>query len=219
MFSQIVDKGKDYDDADVRGYQTNATMDYHSDQCDIVTLLCIHTAKSGGMSKVVSSVAVYNELLKRRPELVEVLCQPYCWTKHAETDPDEAPYYTSPVFSFLDGYFCASFGPKHMEKGHALAAAPDMTDIQLEAMRFTEQLCEELHFEAMLQRGDFEFANNSVVLHTRNGFEDWPEPERKRRLWRFWIHAPDIRPPTDYIKQWRNGVQVKGMRERVNIEL
>ncbi|MBT7953765.1 MAG: TauD/TfdA family dioxygenase [Rhodospirillaceae bacterium] len=217
MLGHIRDEGLDYNDPNHRGYQTNVTMDYHCDQTDIVGLLCIQTARSGGLSKIVSSISVYNELLKRRPDLVEVMAQPYCWTKHAEMQSEEKNYYESPVFNALGGKLCVAFGPKHMEKGHMLTEAPDITDAQLEGIRLTEEICEELHYAMALERGDIQLANNCVALHTREGFEDWPEPERKRQLWRLWLVQPDLRPPTPYILQWRHGVHPAGTKLRVKL--
>ena len=215
MIGHVMDLGGDYEAPTQRGYQTRATMDYHCDQCDIVGLLCIQTAKSGGLSKVASSIAVYNELLRRRPDLIGVLAEPFCWSKHAEADTGEKGFYESPVFNFLEGNLCTSFGPKHMEKGHALPEAPDMSALQAEAIRVAEDICEELHYAMELERGDIQLLNNSVALHTRTAFEDWPEPERKRRLWRLWLVAPDMRPPTPYIQQWRNGVHMEGTELRI----
>lgn len=218
MIGHIKDVGKDYDDPAHRGYQTNAAMDYHCDQTDIVMLLCINTAKSGGQSKIASSIAVYNELLKRDAAAVEILSRPYCWTKHLEKDNGEANYYQSPVFNFLDGVLCTSFGPKHMEKGHALAEAPDMTPEQLKAMRLMEQVAEELHAEMDMERGDILLANNYTVMHTRTGFEDWPEPEKKRVLWRFWLSVPGFRPLTPYSEQWtKKGVNLAETKERITL--
>lgn len=218
VLGHITDLGKDYSDATVRGYQTNVTMDYHCDQSSIVGLLCVRQAKSGGASKIASAVRVYNELLARRPDLVAALMEPLCWSKHGEKESAEANFYESPVFNFLDDYLCISFGPMHILKGHDLAEAPDMTDLQREAVRVAEELAEEFHFSTELQAGDIFLSNNFVVLHTRNGFEDWPEPERKRLMWRLWLVNDDLRPPTDYSKQWRRGVTLSSTRERIVLE-
>ncbi|HYD58031.1 MAG TPA: TauD/TfdA family dioxygenase [Burkholderiales bacterium] len=215
MLSHVMDLQKDYANPNQRGYQTRAALEYHGDQCDIVGLLCIHNSKSGGESKVVSAIAVYNEILRRRPELMDVLCQPYYWSKNAEVDPGETPFYTSPVFNFLDGYLCTSLGSVHMERGHKLPGAPAMTALQREAIAFADQVCEELHCPMDFRRGDIQLLNNSVILHTRTEFEDWPEPERKRRLLRMWISAPELRPQTPYLKQWRNGVRVASTVDRI----
>ena len=217
MFGHIRDEGRDYNDPNHRGYQTNVTMDYHCDQTDIVGLLSIQEAKSGGQSKVVSSISVYNEFLSRRPDLVKVMAEPFCWTKHSEMNIDEKPYYESPIFNFLDGMLCIAFGPKHIEKGHLLDEAPRMTATQAEGIRLMEEICEDQHFEMTLERGDIQFANNAVILHTRQSFQDWPELERRRRLWRLWLVQPEIRPANPYILQWRNGVHPQGTKLKVTL--
>ena len=217
MIGHVLDAGRDYDDPRHRGYQTKATMDYHCDQTDAVGLLCIRTAKSGGLSKIVSSVRLYNEVLRRRPDLLGVLAEPYCWTKHGETDADERPFYESPVFNFLDGRLCTAFGPQHMIKGHALPEAPDMTPGQREAVAFVEALAEEHHAAMHFERGDIQFLNNYTALHTRTAFEDWPEPERKRVLWRLWLRIPDFRPATPYSAQWAGGVRLSETRKQIRL--
>lgn len=47
-----------------RPYRKSVDIAYHCDGADIVGLLCMHSAKSGGASRIVSSVTAYNELLK-----------------------------------------------------------------------------------------------------------------------------------------------------------
>ena len=217
MIGHIRDEGRDYNDPNHRGYQTNVTMDYHCDQTDIVGLLCIQAAKSGGLSKVVSSISVYNEFLSRRPDLVDVMAKPFCWTKHSEISVDEKSYYESPIFNFLYGKLCIAFGPKHIEKGHLLDEAPEMTAMQAEGIRLMEEICEDQHFGMILERGDIQFANNAVILHTRESFQDWPELERRRQLWRLWLVQPKIRPANPYILQWRNGVHPKGTKLKVTL--
>ncbi len=217
LLGHVTDLDKDYRDANVRGYQTRATMDYHCDQCAIVGLLCLRTAKSGGRSKLASSAAIYNALLARRPDLVAVLTEPLCWSKHGEVDPGAPGYYESPVFNFLDGYLCTSFGPAHIRKGHALPEAPDMTDAQREAIAVAEDLAEEFRHELDFEVGDIQFANNFVILHTRAAFEDWPEKERKRLLWRLWLVDDDLRPPTPYALQWRRGVSLSRTAQRIRL--
>src|SRR5271156_3504925 len=57
-------------DPNVLTYQTTERQHFHPDSCDIVGLLCLKTAHSGGLSSIVSSMAIYNEMAKRRPDLV-----------------------------------------------------------------------------------------------------------------------------------------------------
>ena len=217
LIGHVTDLGKDYRDPEVRGYQTRAEMDYHCDQCTIVGLLCLRTAKSGGTSKIASSVAVYNDLLARRPDLVPELMKPMCWSKHGEVEAGESAHYESPVFNFLEGYLCTSFGPTHILKGHDLPGTPPLTDAQLEAIHLAESLAEKHRYEVDFEVGDIQFLNNSVLLHTRNEYEDWPEKERKRLLWRLWLVADGVRPPTGHALQWQRGVRVANTADRIRL--
>jgi Taurine catabolism dioxygenase TauD, TfdA family len=215
MIGHVTDLGKTQDDPNSRGYQTRETMDYHCDQASIVGLICIREPQSGGVSKIASSVSVYNELLRTAPWAVELLSRPLCWTKHGEVDKGGKAFYESPVFAILDGMLCTSFGPKHIVKGHALPGAPALTPEQRQAIELAESIAERQHFEMTFRQGDIQLLNNFVCLHTRNAYVDWPEPDRKRLLWRLWISDPDLRPPTAYVKQWDAGVVVDGARHRI----
>src|SRR5579862_2536616 len=52
---------------------SNGSLRFHTDRTDVVGLLCIGQAREGGMSKVASTVAIHNEILRRRPDLLELL--------------------------------------------------------------------------------------------------------------------------------------------------
>ncbi len=217
MIGHVLDTGRDYNDPRHRGYQTNVTMDYHCDQTDAVALLCINTAKTGGLSKVVSSVRLHNEILALRPDLMDVLTRPYCWTKHAEKDIGEQPYYESPVFNFLEGKLCVAYGPAHIIKGHALPEAPDMSERQREAIGLMADLAEQHHAAMALERGDIQICNNYTALHTRTGFRDWSDPARRRVLWRLWLRIQGFRPATPYSAQWADGVNLSSTRSQIRL--
>ena len=206
MIGHITDLGKTQSDPNSRGYQTREAMDYHCDQCDIVGLICIRASKSGGVSKVASSVAMYNALVQKHPEYAAILAQPFYWTKHGEFSPGEQPYYNSPVFNFFDGKLSTSFGPKHIIKGHDLADAPPLLDLQRDAIRVAEEIADANRFDMVLEPGDMQFLHNYVCLHTRSAYQDHPDPSKKRLLWRLWLMNGDLRTRTDYAKQWLKGV-------------
>ena len=217
MFGHITDLGKSQKDATTRGYQTRELMDYHCDQCDIVGLLCVQRAKSGGVSMVASSVSMYNELLRTHPDYAQALTEPLYWSKMGEFAPGELPYYNSPVFNFINDQLCTSFGPKHIEKGHALAEAPDLTDLQRKAIRTAEEIAHAQRFEMVLEKGDMQFANNYVTLHTRSEYQDHDDPALKRLLWRLWLMNDDLRPRTGYSKQFMGGVNLGAGHRQIRI--
>ena len=49
-------------------------------------------------------------------------------------------------------------------------------------------------FEMGFQLGDMQFLNNHVIFHTRLGYQDCDEPDRKRHLVRIWVRALNGRP-------------------------
>ncbi|MGC4985982.1 TauD/TfdA family dioxygenase [Streptomyces sp. DT193] len=69
----VRDVGVDPAGSTSRSYQHSGQLGYHADPNDVVALLCIRSAQSGGLSCIVSSVAVHNEIVRTRPDLATVL--------------------------------------------------------------------------------------------------------------------------------------------------
>ncbi|MEO7437988.1 MAG: TauD/TfdA family dioxygenase, partial [Candidatus Binatia bacterium] len=84
LLGHVHDTGEDAADPFVRRYRTAAHIAYHCDLADAVGLLCLRAARAGGASRLVSSVTVYNELLQRRPDLIERLYEPFCLDRRNE---------------------------------------------------------------------------------------------------------------------------------------
>lgn len=217
MIGHVTDMGLDYENPDHRGYQTSAHMLFHTDQCDVVTLLCLQTSMTGGSSKIVSAPAVHNEMLRRRPELVAELTAEMFWTKHGEVSPGEAPWYRMAVFNYLDGYLTTAGGYKHIEKGHALPGNPPLTEAQMGAFALMAEINEELHLSMHFEIGDVQILNSHVTMHSRTAYEDWPDPEKRRRLWRLWLRNPDIRPRPEAFAHRTEGIRTPQTVLHVNI--
>ncbi len=84
VLGHVQDLGMDVNDPNVRIYQTHERQTYHTDSCDIVGLLCLKTAKSGGLSALVSSTTIFNEMRRRRPDLLKLLFQPIATDRRGE---------------------------------------------------------------------------------------------------------------------------------------
>lgn len=211
MLGHVKDFGGDYDDPHVRGYQTSAEMSFHSDQCDYVALLCIQPAKSGGASRIASTVTLYNAMLKACPELVQELIADFYLTKHGEVSAGEEPWYRMPLFSFHDGYFTARGAGAHVRKSQGLPGVPPFTEKQRAALRAYQDMAKQVYFDMDFRPGDIQILHNHVMLHTRTAFEDWPEPERKRHLMRLWL-AEDVggRPVVPGFRDNIQGIAVAG---------
>ena len=76
LLGHVKDLGLDIQNPKVRYYQTNKELEFHTDSCDIVGLLCLKTAKAGGGSRIVSSVTLHDRMLAETPESVAGVVQP-----------------------------------------------------------------------------------------------------------------------------------------------
>lgn len=211
VLGHVKDLGGDYAEANTRGYFTNARMGFHCDQCDVLALACLHGAKSGGDHLVLSSVALYNEILARRPELAIELGGYFYRSRKGEIPPGETePFAKQRVFGFQDGYFAGRGVSSAIDKGQDLPGVPKLTARQREALDLFRTLAVEMAVEIPFERGDMFFLMNHVTLHSRTSFEDWPDPDRKRHLLRMWLTMPDRRPLPPYLADQRDGVTVEG---------
>src|SRR5258708_15527647 len=100
VLGHVQDLGRSSADPTARIYQTSERQTYHTDSCDIVGLMCLKTAKSGGLSALVSAVTIYNEIRRRRPDLLPALFAPIETDRRGEIPAGAKPYFRIPVFSW-----------------------------------------------------------------------------------------------------------------------
>jgi hypothetical protein len=195
----VRDEGRDIRDANVRGYQTNARQAFHTDiGGDVLGLMCLKGALSGGASRLVSSMTVYNELLRRYPWYVGLLYNNFDIDWRGEEPRGTAPVYREPVYSHFGGRLSCRFAPRFIRSAPQKTGIP-LSVVEQEALQLMEDLAAELCFEIPFEPGDIQFINNYVILHGRSGYEDHPEEERKRHLLRLWLKVPGARTlPPEY---------------------
>lgn len=194
VLGHITNIGETVHNPNQRGPYSKDRIPFHVDCCDIVGLMCINPAKSGGESSLASSVAVHNEMLRRRPDLVPVLAEPYYRDRRGEVPAGMEPWYKIPIFNYDAGYLTTNIEPTYIGSAHRHAGVPEMTPRQREAFEYVQALAEELSLDIDFHRGDMQFLNNHVTMHTRQAYEDYAEPARKRHLLRIWIIAKGCRP-------------------------
>ena len=56
---------------------------------------------------MVSSLAIHNEIARTRPDLLDVLYQPYVWSRQGQERPGEAAWYEQPIYGVEDGFFAS----------------------------------------------------------------------------------------------------------------
>ena len=196
LIFSVTDLGYTPDDPRTRGPNTRSKLSYHTDRCDVIGFCCHRQARSGGENRIVSSMALYNEILEQRPDLLEVLCEPFYYLRHTVDGGNDQPWCRQRVFSFCEGHFAANLLRVLINRAHAHPDLPELTAKQVEALDLVETLADEshLHHSFKQEPGDLFFVNNWVNLHRRTEFEDWPEPDRRRHILRIWLSMPNSRP-------------------------
>ena len=212
VLGHVKNLGLDYADAATRGYQTAARLPYHTDSSDIVGLLCLKTAQSGGLSSVVSSTTIYNEVLKRRPDLMPVLMQPFYRTRWGEIPEGKMPWAEVPVFMPYEGRVISHYVRSAIRKGQDLPGAPQMTDLQVEALDLVDSIAAEpdVHLDMTFEPGDIQLVCNHGLYHSRTAYEDWPNPEDRRHLLRLWLACTDGPPLPDWMTVAYEGQTASG---------
>lgn len=189
-------KGSDPYLSGVRFYRTSLDLPPHTDSCDVVGLLCVRRAKTGGESAVVSSTTIYNEILKTRPDLIETLCDGFHVDLAAKTgNMSEVTAQKIPVYAYHRGALCCRYNKRQLELGGEKSGHP-LTAMQQEAVDYVRELSmrDDLRLLMDLQPGDIQILNNRTTMHAREEFHDHDEPDRKRLLLRIWLNTPEGRP-------------------------
>lgn len=179
----------DVADKNTRVYETNLYLPYHCDPSDVVGLLCVRKAKSGGVSSLISVAAMYNEILAHHPEYLGLYYRLWYFSHLCEPMPS-----LSPIFSMHEGKLSCRYLRQYIELGHEIRELP-LSRVEIEALDIFDALMtrEDLRLDMMLEPGDMQFANNYAVLHSRTAFVDDEDPAQRRELQRLWLKMPNAR--------------------------
>ena len=193
VLGHVKDLGLNYDDPMARGYQTSARLPYHTDYSDLVGLLCMKTAQSGGLSSIVSSAALYNHMNAERPDLADALMQPLYRTRWGEVGGDRPPWVEVPTFNPYEGGVSTSYVRSAIRKAQSMPEVPRVTEKQEEAMDYLDSFAgsPDFHLDMELHMGDLQFVNNHYIMHSRTAYEDHRNWSEKRHLMRLWLACED----------------------------
>jgi len=203
LLGHVRDTGADPNERGVRLYKTRLEQDFHTDGADIIGLLCLKPAKSGGVSRIVSSIAIYREIAKRHPELIETLYQPFPFDRQGQERAGEPGWFELPLARTVNGRLCIFFIPWYIRESQDLPDAPRLTANQWRVVEVIEAIANDpafyldMHFEP----GDIQFLLNASILHKRTAYEDFEEPARKRHLLRLWLANTSLVTVADSVKR------------------
>ncbi len=200
LLGHVRDYGYDITSPHVRNYQTTEELIPHNDSCDILGLMCVQNARSGGHSAIASAIAIHHKIQRTRPEFLKQLYQPLPIDRRGERGWQEegsSPWYALPVFSYFEGKISARYTiQEYYYQSQKFTDAPRINRIQKEALEYLKETASNprFHISFQLAPGDIQLVNNYCVFHARTDYQDYPEPERKRHLLRLWLSVPNSRP-------------------------
>jgi hypothetical protein len=228
VLGHVQDLGLASNDPNVRIYQTHERQTFHTDSCDIVGLLCLKTARSGGLSALVSSTTIFNEMRRQRPDLLKLLFEPVATDRRGEVPEGQKPYFQIPTFSWHKGFLTAIYQRQYIDSAQRFPDAPRLSPAHVEALEMFDALTNDprLHMFMEFKPGDVQLVHNHTILHDRTSFVDWPEPERRRHLLRLWLAAAHARPlPEVFAQRYgsvtvgnRGGIVVRGTKLQAPLE-
>jgi hypothetical protein len=209
--------------------RSTGPLRWHTDRCDVIALLCAQNGIEGGVSKLASIATIHNEMLARRPDLLELLFQDYWRCRPADEDgvsPNNV--FALPVFGMLDGRITSQYSRTYVEQAQEVAGVPKLTDAQNEALDMLAAIAEEVCLQSPFVPGDIQMLNNHTVYHGRTAYADDPAAGQHRRLLRLWLAMPNSRRlPDGFETLWgatapgslRGGVVQPGTGRRIPAEL
>jgi hypothetical protein len=182
------------DDPVARGYRSNEELIPHTDSHRIVGLMCLQRAETGGLSRIVSSLAIHNEILATRPDLLEPLYEGYYFAIA------EAQFSDKPVTDFKIPVFCnvddvVSCGYVRYFMTHAAKLRHErLPERLIEALDYFDSVAErdDMRVEFLLEPGEMLLWHNFQMLHARRAYQD--SPEHTRHLLRLWLKIENDRP-------------------------
>jgi hypothetical protein len=189
LLGHVINMGEDATNAFVRRYRTAGDIAYHCDLADAVGLLCLRPAKAGGASRIVSSVTVYNEILRRRPDLVPRLYEPFCLDRRDEQGGSGPGWVPVVPCRHAEGKLRTFYHSDYFRSVVRHTDVPPFTPQELELLDLYESIASEpdLCLDMSFQAGDIQLLSNHFVLHARTAYQDDADPQHKRHLLRLWL--------------------------------
>lgn len=187
LLGHVIDTGDDVADPQVRLYRTSSNIRYHCDAADVVGLLCLRAARVGGLSRIASSVTIWNEIVTLRPDLAPRLFSTFAVDLRNEERPGMAGWVPIAPCRFGGGALRTFF---HSDYFRSAARHPDAPPLDAQAsalLDLYEEIADDpgVRLEMELAPGDIQLLSNHTVVHARTDYED--DADQRRHLLRLWL--------------------------------
>lgn len=195
-------------DLGYRAFTASGALPLHCDRADIVGLMCVRAAASGGANRLISLLAIREQLRIEEPETLHILERGFFINRGVEQaigDP-EVTRHRVPIFSRYDGLVSGYIGGNAslIHQAHFLEQV--LSDAERSALDRLQTLLNESarHHSVKLSSGDMLFLNNYEVAHGRDDFVDSADATQRRFLLRLWLSGNPPRPKPASMQVIRN---------------
>jgi hypothetical protein len=198
LLAEITDRGLDVNALDVKPSQTSAEQRPHTDPADVVSLLCVNRALQGGISRIASTMTIYNEILRHHPDYLDVLYRGFHHDLRgdaSEAAPHGCTPHPIPVYRHHRGVLSCVFNASTIKDAQRRMGRMLPSD-EMVAVDYVVSCAQrdDVRLDMAFEPGDMQLLNNYTILHWRTAFTDHPDPRRKRLLYRLWLSIPGCRP-------------------------
>ena len=181
--------------------RSTGPLRFHTDKCDVLALCCASNGIAGGVSRIVSSVAIHDAMADEAPDLLATLYENFWRMRPADEEGEQgaARLFVMPVFARgpdLDGRggdFTSQYSRTYVEMAHAEPGVPPLTALQVAAMDKLADLADRLCFEAPFEPGQIQLMNQHDTYHGRTAYADDAAAGARRNLLRIWLSVPQSR--------------------------
>ncbi|WP_169544198.1 TauD/TfdA family dioxygenase [Sneathiella aquimaris] len=189
LLGHVIDTGAAENDPLSRLYKTASKIKYHCDGADIVGLLCLNKAKSGGQSRIVSSVTVFNRLLESRPDLAALLFESRPLDIRNESKSGARSHIRVTPCAYAKGRLSTFYHADYFRSVVRHADVPAFSEIDQQLLDYYERIAADpaLYLDMDLEPGDIQLLSNHTNLHARTDYIDQDDPAERRHLLRLWL--------------------------------
>jgi len=185
----------------LRPTELPVAMDFHTDADagNILSMFTLSMSQSGGNQHLSSFWRVYNTMMERNPEAIEILAQEWHWEKPNRADSARTNNIMHrPIVGHVEGKAQINFGSSFVA-GHPKyprsAAAPPLKEKQRSALDLLLAVAKEHSFQLSQQAGDILFVNNLSIMHARDSFIDDADSDTQRHVLRLWLRDSEVSWP------------------------
>ena len=113
------------------------------------------------------------------------------WDRNYEQSEGENPFFALPVFNDVAGSPRIFYIGSYIRDAQRHPEVPRLTTAQVDTLELIESIANdpETYLEMRFEPGDIQLLSNAKILHSREAYEDEPDPERRRHLLRLWLIA------------------------------